>query len=152
MVLMTIQTKYGKFLRIPGPFNTWNILICLATCISLYMLLILQIVKKNVYESIAFSCFWILKTVFIRIKTAIHEHIKFFYMCFIEPVICNSFSIGRPMETTGKSKFLFINPIGSSINNFIILTIGSYLVFCSRFNICNKDVIISYKCNPTAIR
>ena len=114
--------------------------------------LLIHIVDMQRYGRIFLSGLGVFVGVLSRIKAiSIDRHAVSRHLRLIEANECQISAILAPREQFGAIEFLFVDPIGSSVDYLIALTIGRYLHLAIVVELTNEDVIISYKSHHTPI-
>ena len=114
--------------------------------------LLIHIVDMQRYGRIFLSGLGIFVGVLSRIKAiSIDRHAVSRHLRLIEANECQIAAILAPREQFGAIEFLLVDPIGSSVDYLIALTIGRYLHLAVVVELTNEDVIISYKSHHTPI-
>src|SRR5690606_41763280 len=105
----------------------------------------LQVVNVNGNNRIGFTRFGVFVAVIGGVELIVNGKVVLCYLTFVKFIVANPLSVGRPETCPGESKFFFINPIGSAVNDFVVFSIGGDLPFRSGFQLLDEIVVVPYK-------
>ena len=126
---MTVHSLNRKNIFILSPFYTWYVKFFIYFYCRFNRCFGIGVVYVNFYARVCLSSFRVLKLSLTRVQISKYIHAKFRNSLFVKSVECNFGSIRIPLKTVVKSKFLFVNPVCSSIYYFVYRSICRYLSF-----------------------
>ena len=69
----------------------------------------------------------------------------------VEANECQVTAVGTPSEGVEHSKFLLVNPVGDSVDDFIFLSIGGHLYRSSTLHVLDKYIVVSNVSNLISV-
>ena len=129
LVLKTAHTHQSKNLGVLSPLDAGHILVVLTADIEFEGLLGFEVIDEDIYHAVVLTSLGVFVSVILWIEFAPHLHGVLFYLALVETIEGDALAVGRPVKAFGDGKFLFIHPVGGTVDDFVHFAIEGNLRF-----------------------
>ena len=115
--MKSIEADKGQLVRILGPIEAGQVLICFRSRIHFLDLFRGQVYDMNGNQCIFFSCLGVLKLVVLRIEWSPSLHVELWHIAFVKSDKGNFFAVWGPFEGLSHGELLLIHPVCSPVDD-----------------------------------
>src|SRR5690554_2043025 len=145
--LMPVHAHDGQHRGIGGPLDARHVLFGIGIEVHFLLGSVGEVVHEDAHRGIPFSRFGVLEAVFPGVKAGVHGHVEFLYFGFVEAVIGDAFSVGRPVESAVEGEFFLVHPIHRAVDDFSPFPVGRHTRFRAFGDVGNVQIVVAYECH-----
>ena len=151
-VLVAVEAVNTELLR-TRPLDAGNVNILFIAQVDPHRFAVAQAVHINMHLRVGFSHFGVFEGNVLRIELiVVVRHCKLLHLAFIKAIKGNVLSIRRPEKGFGEGEFFLVHPVGSTIDDLIVLTILGDLARNAGGQVFDVEVVVMHKCHLIGLR